>query len=69
MKNQIKLSLVVLTIGMGVFACKGTVNRGDAGTTPPAANDSIKSSSDKHIDTINTSSKSPGDTAKVHGNF
>lgn len=69
MKNQIKLLLVAFTISLGVFACKGTVDRGDAGTIAPHADDSIKSSSDKHIDTINTSTNPAGDTTKVQGNY
>jgi hypothetical protein len=46
MKNQIKLLLVGLAISMGVFACKGSIDSGDAGTARPM--DSLKTGSDQH---------------------
>lgn len=64
MKNQFKLLLVTFTIGMGVFACKGSVNSGDAGTTPPQ--DSITTGKDMNVDTTNSQTDIVVDTTKMN---
>lgn len=65
MKNQIKLLLVVLTISIGVFACKGSIDSGDAGTARPM--DSVKTRSDlkdMHQDTSGDRTLGIADTAR-----
>lgn len=70
MKNQIKLLLVAFTISLGVFACKGSVNTAEIGTTPPE--DSVKTEGidvkDSHTDTasshLDTTKVAPVDTTK-----
>lgn len=63
MKNQIKLLLAALAISMGIFACKGSVNSGDAGTTPQ---DSIKTGRDVNVDTVGSHTNIVVDTTKMN---
>jgi hypothetical protein len=63
MKNQIKLLLVALSISTGIFACKGSVNSGDAGTTPQ---DSIKTGWDVNVDTVGKNTNLVVDTTKMN---
>jgi hypothetical protein len=65
MKNQFRLLLVALTISMGVFACKDSVNSGDAGTTPPG-NDTIRTTRDMYVDTAGSNTDIVVDTTKMH---
>lgn len=63
MKNQFKLLLVAVTIGTGVFACKGSVNSGDAGTTPQ---ETIKTGKDVNVDTTGSQTDIVVDTTKMN---
>jgi hypothetical protein len=63
MKNQFKLLLVAATISLGIFACKGSVNTGDAGTTPQ---DSIKTGYDVNVDTVGKHTNIVVDTTKMN---
>jgi|GEM_PF-7129258 len=63
MKNQVKLLLVALTISAGMFACKGSVNSGDAGTTPQ---DSIKTGYESNVDTVGSQTNIVTDTTKMN---
>ena len=49
MKNQFKLLLIVSAISIGSWACNGSVNSGNAGTTPQ---ESIKTGRDVNVDTV-----------------
>lgn len=60
MKNQFKVLLIVSAISIGSWACKGSVNSGNAGTTPQ---DSIKTGRDVNVDTVGSKTNIVTDTS------
>ncbi|MFD2873267.1 hypothetical protein ACFS5N_12355 [Mucilaginibacter ximonensis] len=64
MKNQIKILLVLSAISIGTLTCKGSINSGDAGTTPQ---DSVKTNRDMNTDTTGSQTNIVSDTERVNG--
>lgn len=60
MKKQFKLLVILSAISIGSLACKGSVNSGNAGTTPQ---DSIKTGRDVNIDTMGSQKNIVTDTS------
>jgi hypothetical protein len=63
MKNHFKLFLIAVSMSTAMFACKGSLNEGSAGTSPQT--DSVKTGKDMNTDSVSNDTKNSTGTSKV----